>query len=163
MQPRSRSAKPSRMTGRIFQLSRSAGGVPKHSVPEAAVHELGLEGDKQRNLKVHGGPERALCLFSLEVISKLQAEGHPIYPGSTGENVTIAGLDWTALAAGTRLQLGDAVVVALTRPADPCKNIAASFIERTFKRLGVPAEMRWYCRIVQTGMLRVAMPVRVVD
>ena len=37
----------------------------------------------------HGGPERALCLFSLERILELQAEGHPIFPGAAGENITI--------------------------------------------------------------------------
>ena len=150
------------MTARIFQLARSRGGVPKHAMPEAEVGELGLAGDIQKNTKIHGGPERALCLFSLEVIEKLQREGHPIYPGSTGENVLIAGLDWSTLAAGTRLALGDAIV-ELTRPAAPCKSIAASFLEGDHKRLGVPGEMRWYCRVVQTGMLRVAMPVRVLD
>jgi MOSC domain-containing protein YiiM len=148
------------MTGRIFQLSRSAGGVPKQSVPEAQVGELGIAGDVQKHKKVHGGLERALCLFSLELIEKLQGEGHPIYPGSTGENVTIAGIEWATLRAGTRLQLGD-VIVDLTRVADPCKLIAASFIDRKFKRLDVPGEMRWYCRVVRRGALRVAMPVRV--
>ena len=148
------------MTGRIFQLSRSGGGVPKHSVPQAEVGELGIVGDNQTHKKIHGGPERALCLFSLEVMQKLQAEGHPIYPGSTGENVTIAGIDWAALRSGSRLQLGD-VIVELTRTADPCKQIAASFIDRKFSRLDEAGEMRWYCRVVQGGMLRVAMPVRV--
>ena len=148
------------MTGHIFHIARSNGGVPKNSVSEANVGELGLEGDRQKHTKVHGGPERALCLFSLEVMEKLQREGHPIYPGSTGENVLIAGLDWAALKSGTRIALGD-VIVELTRTAEPCKNIAASFIDRRFKRLEAPNEMRWYCRIVQTGHVRVAMPVRV--
>jgi MOSC domain-containing protein YiiM len=149
------------MAGRIFQLSRSDGGVPKLSVLEAEVGELGLAGDRQTHTKIHGGPNRALCLYSLELIEKLQAEGHPIYPGSTGENVTISGLDWAALSAGTRIALGDQVIVELTWTSEPCKNIAASFIDRRFKRLEEPGEMRWYCRIVQGGMLRVAMPVRV--
>jgi MOSC domain-containing protein YiiM len=149
------------MSGRIFQLSRSDGGVPKYSVPEAEVGELGLVGDRQKHKKIHGGPERALCLYSLELIDKLQREGHPIYPGSTGENVTIAGIDWPALHAGSRLGLGDAVIVELTRTADPCKQIAASFIDRKLQRLEAPGQMRWYCRIVRGGLLRVAMPVRV--
>jgi len=148
------------MTARIFQLSSSRGGVPKHSVPEAEVGELGFAGDEHAHPKIHGGPERALCLFSLDVIEKLQREGHPIYPGSTGENVTIAGLDWSALTAGTRIALGD-VLVELTRTADPCKQIAASFLERNHKRLDVLGEMRWYCRVVRGGVVRVAMPVRV--
>ena len=149
------------MSGRIFHLARSDGGAPKHSVSEGMVGELGLEGDRQKHTKFHGGPTRALCLYSLELIQKLQAEGHPIYPGSTGENVTISGIDWSALTSGTRLQLGPDVTVELTETADPCKNIGASFTGRTFNRLEVPGEMRWYCRVTRGGLLRIAMPVAV--
>lgn len=150
------------MTGHIFHISRSDGGVPKYSVPEAQVGALGLAGDRQKHTKFHGGPDRALCLFSLAVILKLQAEGHPIYPGSTGENVTISGLRWTTLSPGTQLLLGDEVFVELTRTAEPCKQIAASFLDRDFKRLEVPGEMRWYCRVLRGGTIRVAQPVRIV-
>jgi MOSC domain-containing protein YiiM len=150
------------MTGRIFQLSRSDGGVPKYSVPDAVVGELGVAGDRQVHSKIHGGPDRALCLFSLEVILALQAEGHPIYPGSTGENVTISGLRWDTLSAGTQLLLGDEVFVELTWEADPCKQIAASFVGRTFKRLEAPGQMRWYCRVLRGGTLRVAQSVRII-
>jgi MOSC domain-containing protein YiiM len=149
------------VTARIFHLARSDGGAPKHSVTEGMVGELGLEGDRQKHTKFHGGPTRALCLYSLELIQKLQAEGHPIYPGSTGENVTISGVDWSSLGAGSRLQLGPSVVVELTEVADPCKNIGASFIDRKFTRLEVPGEMRWYCRVHTGGLVRIAMPVAV--
>ncbi|HUS33523.1 MAG TPA: MOSC domain-containing protein [Kofleriaceae bacterium] len=147
------------MTARIFQLAASQGGVPKLPLREARVTTLGLDVDKQKHKKFHGGPDRALCLFSVEVIEALQAEGHPIYPGSTGENVLISGLDWTKLAEGTRIALGDEVIVALTRTTTPCKQIADSFIGRKFQRLAALHEMRWYCRVEREGLLRVAMPV----
>lgn len=143
---------------RIFQLSRSAGGVPKLPVREAYANELGLDGDKHAHPKIHGGPERALCLYSLEVIAQLQAEGHPIWPGSVGENVTITGYEWASLAAGTQLMLGD-VLVELTRIAVPCKQILESFADRRSKRLAAPELGRWYARVLQPGMLRVGMPV----
>ncbi len=85
------------MNGRIFQLNTSAGGVPKLAIREGLVNEWGLMGDDHRFPDIHGGPERALCLFSLERILELQAEGHPIFPGSVGENVTISGLEWEKL------------------------------------------------------------------
>lgn len=144
---------------RIVQLSRSAGGVPKRAIDEARVGRLGLEGDGHAHPKIHGGPERALCLYALEVIRALQEEGHPIVPGSTGENVTIAGLDWAALAAGTRLRLGPDVVVELTRIAAPCKQIVASFRDRDSKRLADPARGRWYARVLEEGVLRVGQTV----
>lgn len=149
------------MSGRIFQLARSSGGVPKLGIHEARVHVEGLEGDGHTHRKIHGGPDRALCLYSLELIEKLQAEGHPIFPGSAGENVTIAGLEWSTLSAGTRLLLGPDVVAELTREADPCKTIAGSFAGRDFKRLEATGEMRWYCRIRAPGLLRVGQAVDV--
>ncbi len=149
------------MTARIFHLAISDGGAPKQAIREGVVGEVGIVGDRQKHTKIHGGPLRALCLYSLELIEKLQSEGHPIYPGSVGENVTISGLDWSALTSGTRLSLGDEVEVELTTEADPCKNIAASFIDKKFKRLEAPGEMRWYCKVLRGGNLRIAMAVRV--
>lgn len=149
------------MTGVIVQLAVSRGGVPKKTVPEALVDALGLERDKQKHTKIHGGPERAVCLFSLEVMQALQAEGHPIYPGSTGENVLISGLDWPSLASGMRLALGPEVVVELTRTTTPCKQIVGSFADLDFRHLGQPGRMRWYSRVIAEGVLRPAMAVRV--
>jgi MOSC domain-containing protein YiiM len=60
---------------RIFQLSISKGGVPKLAVREARAGVLGLDGDGHAHPKIHGGPERALCLYSLEVIRALQEQG----------------------------------------------------------------------------------------
>jgi MOSC domain-containing protein YiiM len=151
------------MAARIVQLARSDGGVPKQAVTEATVGERGMAGDRQAHPKIHGGPERALCLFSLEVIEKLQGEGHPIEPGSTGENVTISGLPWAALAPRMQLALGDEVLVELTRTASPCSQIAGSFADRKFKRLEAPGEMRWYCRVLRGGTLRTGMAVQIVD
>jgi MOSC domain-containing protein YiiM len=148
------------MTARIVQLSASKGGVPKLAIRQARATTRGLDVDKQKYRKIHGGPERALCLFSLEVLLKLQAEGHPIFPGSTGENVLISGLDWATLAPMARLAFGDEVVVELTRTATPCKTIAESFTDRDFNRLGRPDEMRWYSRVLAEGELRVGMPVK---
>ena len=62
--------------GRVVQISVSDGGVPKQPVATAHVTAAGIVGDRQRNLKYHGGPDRALCLWSLEVIKALQQENH---------------------------------------------------------------------------------------
>src|SRR5918911_5547890 len=101
------------MEGYIFQLNCSDGGVPKRPVREAELTTTGLTCDRQEHLDIHGGPERALCLYSLERIAQLQDEGHPIFPGSIGENVTVAGLDWSQLKPGIRLALGDEVVIEI--------------------------------------------------
>ena len=152
--------------GYIHQLNCSRGGVPKLPVEEAQLTPTGLSGDHQRHPIIHGGPQRALCLYSLEVIQALQAEGHPIYPGSAGENVTIAGLDWVTLAPGRRLTLGDEVVIELTSYANPCRNIKSSFGDGKFKRVSQQqhaGESRLYARVIRTGRLAVGQQVRVLD
>ena len=83
------------MQARIFQINRSPGGVPKLPVQHADVTHFGIVGDDHEFPKIHGGLDKALCLFSLERILELQAEGHPIFPGAVGENVTIIGLNWS--------------------------------------------------------------------
>jgi MOSC domain-containing protein YiiM len=154
------------MEGRIFQLNLSKGGVPKLAVREAQLGAEGLEGDRQRYRRFHGGPERALCLFALERVLELQAEGHPIFPGSAGENVTVVGLDWSQLAPGARLALGDEVRVELTSYTTPCKTIAASFRGGEFKRISQkvhPGHSRLYARVLSPGRLAVGQTVRLLD
>jgi MOSC domain-containing protein YiiM len=143
------------VSGRIVQLAVSRGGVPKRAVASAEVTPLGLAGDVQKHKKIHGGPDRALCLFALEVIERLAADGHPIAPGTTGENVTIAGLDWPAIGPGARLALGDAVEVEVTELTDPCNQIAGSFADRDFRRLTPRGLARLYARVLRTGLVRV--------
>ncbi len=152
------------MQGHIHQLNCSDGGVPKRPVATAMLTPTGLVGDRQAHLKFHGGPERALCLYALERIAALQAEGHPIYPGSVGENVTIVGLDWAQLAPGARLALGDEVIIEISKPANPCNSLVASFIGGEFKRIAQklhPGESRLYARVIRTGRLAPGQPVRV--
>lgn len=154
------------MNGRIFQLNCSKGGVPKVAVRESLVNETGLECDRQADRRYHGGPERALCLFSLERILELQGEGHPVYPGSTGENVTVAGLDWAAVVPGARLALGDEVLVEVASFASPCKKIAASFRGGEFKRISqkiFPGYARAYVRVLRAGRLAVGQTVTLLD
>jgi len=99
----------------VYQVNVSDGGVPKRPVLEAVIAKTGVEGDRQRNLKVHGGPDRAVCLYSQELIERLQDEGHSIEAGSSGENLTLAGLEWEKLKPGDRLQIGPAVQIEITR------------------------------------------------
>lgn len=154
------------MTGRIFQLNTSPGGVPKLAVREGLVNELGLAGDDHRFPDIHGGPERALCLYSLERILELQAEGHPIFPGAVGENVTVSGLDWAALKPGIKLALGNEVVVEITSYTTPCNTIPASFLDGKFQRISQKVRPGWsrvYARVLQGGRLVTCQPVRVLN
>jgi MOSC domain-containing protein YiiM len=152
--------------GRIFQLNLSNGGVPKLAVREAVVTTEGLEGDRQGDRRYHGGPERALCLYALERVLELQAEGHPIFPGSAGENLTLSGLDWSRLAPGERLALGHEALVEVTSYTAPCKRIAACFLGGDFKRISQklrPGHSRLYARVLRPGRLTVGDEVKILN
>ena len=116
-------------SGRVVGLHVSDGGVPKHAVARAVVRPGGIEGDRQRDLRYHGGPERAVSLFSREVMDRLRAEGHPIAPGTTGENVLLAGLDWRHVQPGARLRFEDMVDESIVHELQ--KN---GFIDKVYKQ-----------------------------
>lgn len=140
---------------RIESINTSRGGVPKRTVFEAFISETGLTGDAQAHREFHGGPDRAVVLFSLEVIQALQAEGHPIAPGTTGENLTVSGLDWSALAPGTQLRAGGALL-EITRYATPCRAIGGSFLRGDFTRIGQaqhPGWSRLCARVLEPGLV----------
>ncbi len=138
--------------------------MPKLPVPEARVTVEGVAGDRQRNLEAHGGVDRAVCLFSLEVIEALQAEGHSIKPGSSGENLTIAGLEWAELKPGDRLRIGDALRLEIVKYTEPCRFNAQWFRDGNFNRINQkkhPGWSRLYARVLAEGMVKPGDPVTV--
>ena len=145
-------------TGCVVQVNiNPQGGVPKQRALSAEVSFNGVVGDKQRDLRFHGGPTRAVSLYSYECIQALQAEGHPIVPGSTGENLTIGGLEWGALQVGERLRIGDRLRIEITGYAVPCSNLVESFIDGGFTRISQklhPGWSRLYARVIVEGTVR---------
>lgn len=152
--------------GRLESIQVSKGGVPKLCVAgPVEVTASGVQGDRQRNRRLHGGPDRAVCLFSREVIDAFRGEGHPIEAGTTGENLTISGLDWNRLAAGMRLAVGG-LVMEVTKPAHPCKKIEGSFSDGDFSRMSAkihPGQGRLYARVLQQGAVRAGDLVRLLE
>ena len=143
--------------GRVTSLQRSAGGVPKLPVERTMVRTGGMAGDRQRNRKHHGGPDRALCLYAQERLDALAADGHPVRPGVLGENVTVAGLPWERVQPGARLRLGG-VEVEVTGYAAPCQKIAYGFADGSFTRVGEKVNPGWsrvYVRILSEGEIAV--------
>jgi MOSC domain-containing protein YiiM len=141
----------------VHSINVSDGGVPKHPRESAAIRANGVEGDSQRDLRHHGGPDRAVVLYSLERIEALRGEGHPIEPGSIGENLTLRGVDWATLTPGARLQIGE-TLLEIVEPADPCKKIAGSFLNGEFARVSEKVNPGWsrLCsRVLREGTVKV--------
>ena len=150
------------ITGRLpypylYQINISDGGVPKRPVLEAVITKAGVEGDRQQNLQVHGGPDRAVCLYSQDLIERLQDEGHSIEAGSSGENMTLAGLEWEKLKPGDLLQVGPEVRLKIMSYTSPCDKNARWFQDRDYKRVSQkenPGWSRLYAKVLREGVVR---------
>ncbi|HEX9260281.1 MAG TPA: MOSC domain-containing protein [Acidimicrobiales bacterium] len=146
--------------GSVHGLFVSDGGVPKHTRNRVDVGWRGLAGDRQATRKHHGRPWQALCLYSYEQVRAFQAEGHPIAPGSAGENISISGLPWADVRPGVRLRIGE-VLAEVTTYSPPCKNNAQWFADGDFNHLNHErgAFSRVYASVLRPGTVSVGDPV----
>src|SRR5256885_8560132 len=92
---------------KIHSLNISNGGVPKLAIERCEVRSHGLAGDRQRDRRYYGGPERAVSLYSLELIEALTAQGPGGAPGALGENLTLARADLSRMTPGALVQAGE--------------------------------------------------------
>ena len=111
---------------------RSAIGKQRVAGP-VAVTALGLQGDEQVDLSVHGGLSKALYAMPSEHLpwwaARRRAAGvsmfdEPIAPGLLGENLSLQGLTEDEVWVGDVLQ-GDEVVLRVTEPRQPCAKFCA--------------------------------------
>ena len=90
------------------------------------VHSLGLEGDYQANKKLHGGIEKAICIYPVEHFKfwRNELRKPDITFGDFGENLTTAGLMEGDICLGDRLRIGS-VEMVVTQPREPCITLNA--------------------------------------
>jgi len=138
------------MTATLAQLNVSKGGVPKRPVESARVTRFGVEGDVQRNLKYHGGPDRAVCIYSEELYAELRSEGIEVVNGAFGENFTTSGIDLNSLESGDRLRVGDCLI-EITDVRVPCNTLkkwSAKLPKATVGRSG------WVAKVVEEASVK---------
>ena len=148
------------MSAKVVAVCVGEGGIPKHAVDEARVTVDGVEGDRQRQ-SVHGGRHRAVCLLSLEEYHSLQADGVACEPpGAFGENLLTEGLDPAGLRPGTRLRVGDEVLLELHDVREPCGTLRG--LDSRFPDLMV-GRSGWVCRVIEEGVVRTGTTIVRVD
>ena len=144
------------LAGTVTAVCVGPGGIPKVPVPSAHVGALGLEGDAHR-FRLHGGANRAVCLFSVEDYASLARDGVAAEPpGAYGENLTTERLDYTRLRPGDRLRVGAEVVLELFDVREPCGTLKK--LDRRFPNLMV-GRSGWVCRVVAEGTVRTGDPI----
>jgi len=145
------------LQGTVLAVCLGPGGIPKHAVDSAEIGLLGLVGDKQR-FQFHGGPNRAVCLFSIEDYRALQKDGVAVEPpGAFGENVLTSGLDFTQLRPDDELVIGDDVRLALHDVREPCKTLKS--VDARFPNLML-GRSGFVCRVLCGGTVRAGMKIR---
>jgi molybdopterin adenylyltransferase len=105
------------LPAQIVAVSISATkGVKKDNVPQARILEnFGLEGD------AHAGDwHRQISLLAVESIDKMRRRGLELKPGDFAENITTRGIDIPNLPIGTRLRLGNEVLLEVTQIGKAC-------------------------------------------
>ena len=143
-------------TGVISGLFLSDGGVPKTAVDSVEVGYRGVLGDRQATRVHHGRPWQALCLWSSDVVAAHAAQGHPIRPGSAGENVSIRGADWSQWRPGDQIRLGE-VEATVSAYAIPCFKNARWFADGDYERMSHerPDGSRLYAFVNRPGRISV--------
>lgn len=106
-------------------------GLTRSAIVKAPVvgpRELtptGLVGDEQADLRVHGGPDKAVCVYPFDHYLYWRGRlGHELAPGAFGENFTTSGLLETEVCIGDTYGVGN-VVVQVSQPRSPCYRLAA--------------------------------------
>jgi MOSC domain-containing protein YiiM len=148
------------MPGTLVQIATSNGGMPKLPALVGVVTRDGVQGDWQKNRKYHGGPDRAICLYSVELYDYLRTRGIDLQPGAVGENFTTQGIDLLAMAVGDCLQFGrgpGGCVIQITDVRVPCRNLN-QWDPRLLKVIN--GHSGWVARVLQPGTVHPGDPVQ---
>jgi len=120
-----------------------------------ALRRLNLDGDRQADLQVHGGPYKAVYAYASEHYSYWARElpGFDLPCGAFGENLTTAGLLEDAVHIGDRFRIGSAVL-QVTQPRMPCYKLNIRFDRADMvKRFWMSGRSGIYFSVVEEGEL----------
>jgi MOSC domain-containing protein YiiM len=124
------------------------------------ITQLGVAGDEQADLSVHGGLEKAIYVYPIEhyafwneLLTRETKKQVDLPLGALGENFTIEGLNETEVYVGDRLQIG-ALEFTVIKLREPCFKFNAKMkYKGAAKAMLQSGFSGWYLRVNQTGML----------
>ena len=162
-------------TGRVRPLMvggrKLVSAIGKTTVPgPIEVGLLGLAGDEQADLSVHGGLSKAVYALPFEHLAWWQAQRQTrgatmfeeaLAPGYLGENLSLQGLLEHELFIGDRLDFGE-VVLRVTQPREPCgKFNAVMGYAQAAKDMVQSGRSGFYLAVEQSGTLQAGAPCQV--
>lgn len=153
-------------------IKTEASGIKKQAVsteenPQSiALKKLGLEGDEQCNLSVHGGLDKAVYMMPAAHYefwkARRQEKGldADLPWGFLGENLVVEGLDESQVRIGDEFELGE-VRLRVTDPREPCHKFAIRMgYGAAPKQMIQHGNCGWYLRVIQAGHLQAGLTLR---
>lgn len=129
------------------------------------LRTLNLDGDRQADLSVHGGPSKAVYAYPSEHYDfwKRELPGLKLPWGMFGENFTSAGLFESELNIGDRFRVGSAVVM-VTEPRMPCYKLGIKFGRSDIVKKFLASERTgFYFAVLQEGEVGSGDPIELIE
>ncbi|HEX5213817.1 MAG TPA: MOSC domain-containing protein [Vicinamibacterales bacterium] len=124
-----------------------------------------LEGDEVADPRVHGGPDKAVCVYSADNFPgwRRVLARDDVGAGAFGENFTITGLTELDVAIGDQFQIGDAVV-EVSQPRGPCWKLGRRWERPDLPKLVVASgRSGWYFRVRRQGVVAANAAITLVE
>lgn len=124
-----------------------------------------LDGDQQADLRVHGGPDKAVCVYSADHYRHWRQElgVQECGPGWFGENFSVEGQREGTVAIGDTCRVGTAIV-QVSQPRAPCSKLARRWKRPDMPRLVIASgRTGWYLRVIEPGHVERGQQVTLID
>jgi MOSC domain-containing protein YiiM len=133
------------------------------------ITKLGVKGDEQADLSVHGGLEKAIYVYPVEhypfwntLLTRETKKTVDLQPGAMGENFTIEGLLEPAVFVGDQLHIGD-LKFAVVKLREPCFKFNAKMgYKGASKAMLQSGFSGWYLRVIQAGFITAGAAITVI-
>jgi len=129
------------------------------------LQTLNLEGDRQADLSVHGGPTKAVYVYPVEHYDYWRAElpEMDLPWGMFGENFTTQGLREAEINIGDKFQIGSAIVM-VTEPRLPCYKLGIRLGRSDIiKRFLASERTGFYLSVLQEGEVGAGDPIKMIE
>ena len=133
------------------------------------ITKLGVKGNEQADLSVHGGLEKAIYVYPVEhypfwntLLTRETKKTVDLQPGAMGENFTIEGLLETEVFVGDQLHIGD-LKFAVVKLREPCFKFNAKMgYKGASKAMLQSGFSGWYLRVIQAGFITAGAAITVI-
>jgi MOSC domain-containing protein YiiM len=128
------------------------------------ARRLGLEGDAQADLRVHGGPEMAVYAYDFSGYAHWRTELGVDFPhGQFGENLTVEGMPETEVRIDDVYRVGGALL-QVSQPRSPCYKLALKMERPAFPKAFLRSgRTGFYLRVLEEGELGAGDPIELVS